>query len=128
MLEYAKGISFPFQFGKKGQVKVSTADYYDDLHIRESIYQILLTNIGERRMEPEFGSNLRKLIFENNSIAFDTIICNLTKTAIERWEKRITVENLEIIREYGTIVIRINYTILQTQITTTGDFTIRGWE
>lgn len=115
MRTIAQGLSFPFRIGTRGRWVSSSADFYDDQHIKESIYQILLTNRGERRMEPEFGSDLRKLIFESNIPSLDTIIINMTAETLARWEPRIEVKNLEIIREYGTIVIRIDYLILETQ-------------
>lgn len=110
-----KGISFPFRFGAKGRVVLSEASDYTDAHIKESITQILLTNRGERVMEPEFGSNIRDLIFTENDPSLDNIAIDFARKSLSRWEPRIEVENIEIIREYGKIYIRVNYYILSSR-------------
>ena len=59
------GLSFPFRVGSKGRVVLSTTTDVDLTHIKESITQILLTQKGERVNEPEFGSGLKQMVFEN---------------------------------------------------------------
>jgi len=57
------GISFPFRFDGRGGVATSTTSITDFSHIKESIMQIILTQVGERRMEPDFGSEVRDHLF-----------------------------------------------------------------
>lgn len=104
-----KGISFPFRFNNKGRVAVSKADDYEDTHIRESIKQILLTHVGERPMEPTFGSDVLDIVFQENDPSLDSIASNFAMKALEKWEKRIKVTNIEIVREYGKIYMRVSY-------------------
>jgi phage baseplate assembly protein W len=111
--DLGKGLSFPFRIGNRGQVTMTKADFYDDTHIKESIRQILLTNMGERVMEPEFGSNLRKLVFESNSPSIRTIAINFAVNALKRWEKRINILSAVIIDEPGgKIILKINYRVI----------------
>jgi phage baseplate assembly protein W len=113
--DLGKGVSFPFRLGARGQVTLSKSDYYEDTHIKESIKQILLTNTGERPMEPEFGSNLKNLLFSPNNTSLNTIAINFAYNALKRWEPRISVTNITLEESYGEILIRIEYIIVATE-------------
>lgn len=105
-----KGISFPFRFDTRGRVATSVADALDDTHIRESIRQIILTSLGERPMEPEFGCDLRRVVFQENNPSLDAIAIDILRRALERWEPRIEVSEITITREkYGRIDITVYY-------------------
>lgn len=105
-----KGISFPFRFDSRGRVATSIADATDDTHVRESIRQIILTALGERPLEPTFGSDVRRVVFQENSPSLDAIAVDILFRALERWEPRIEVQDITITREkYGRIDITVSY-------------------
>jgi len=112
---YVSGISFPFRINAKGRVNVSNWDDLTDQKIKESIIQVLLTAKGERRMEPEFGSEIRSAIFQENDPSLENVAINFAKRALEIWEPRIEVSDIAIIRQYGKMYLRVDYKILPSQ-------------
>ena len=72
-------IDFPFRDSENGYYfKLNSTD--KDA-IRSDLLHLLLTNKGERLYLPDFGSDLRKYIFEpNDNITHDDIRNNLNET------------------------------------------------
>lgn len=105
------GWSFPIRIDENtGKIKTTT--YERD--IKESIYIILTTNIGERLGNPQFGSKVFEYMFEpiNDSLISDIEID--VKKAIEKWEKRIDEINVSTSVDdasQGIVSINIKYTI-----------------
>jgi phage baseplate assembly protein W len=64
--------------------------------IKSDMLVLLLTNPGERVMNPDFGTPLRKLIFEPNDAALRLQAKNMIINSIKRWEPRIAVTNIEV--------------------------------
>lgn len=64
--------------------------------IKSDLLQLLLTNPGERVMLPEYGTALRKLLFEPNDPTLAEQARNLIINSISRWEPRIAVQNIEV--------------------------------
>jgi len=64
--------------------------------IKSDMLTLLLTNPGERVMLPEFGTPLRRLIFEPND---ETVALEARTMIIEsllRWEPRVAITNVEV--------------------------------
>lgn len=91
-----KGVSFPFRLSNKGGTTMSTADYYNPLHIEESIVQILTTRKGERPMNPNFGSKVDYSIFSPNDKAIQNLLRYEIKKELQEQEPRITVNDDDI--------------------------------
>lgn len=92
-----KGISFPFRFSPKGGVAISEANYNNPAHIIESIQQIIMTKIGERVMETDFGSEVSNFILSSNYDDVDiTLLKHIIKESIELHDKRVEVKNVNI--------------------------------
>jgi phage baseplate assembly protein W len=65
-----------------------------------SIKNLILTNYYEKPFQPEFGSSVRGLLFENlDSITATTIKGEIERT-IQNYEPRATVENINVIADY----------------------------
>lgn len=64
--------------------------------IKSDMLCLLLTNPGERVMNPTFGTPLRKLIFEPNDKGLQTKARNMIINSIKKWEPRIAVKNIEV--------------------------------
>lgn len=102
------GISFPFRFNSKGGVTTSSTSPHDFSHIEESIQQILYTEVGERVME-EFGSKLRKHVFDNvESVSKKGALEYDVKRALEKYEDRIDVENVNVVFQDSKIIVSID--------------------
>jgi len=64
----------------------------DEHAINSGLFQIMMTEPGERLMEPEFGTPIKQIIFEPLDEAIFDEIANRIGRSIERWEKRIVIE------------------------------------
>jgi phage baseplate assembly protein W len=64
--------------------------------IKSDMLCLLLTNPGERVMLPEFGTPLRKLLFEMNDAVLVDEARNMIINSLKRWEPRIAVQNIEV--------------------------------
>jgi phage baseplate assembly protein W len=64
--------------------------------IKSDLLVLLLTNPGERVFLPDFGTPLKRLIFEQNDTALETLARNMIISSIENWEPRIVVNQIEV--------------------------------
>lgn len=62
--------------------------------IKADMLQLLLTNPGERVMLPDFGTPLKKLIFEPNDAILEMDAKNMIAASIARWEPRVEIKNI----------------------------------
>jgi uncharacterized protein len=90
--------------------------------IEESLRIILGTQYGERVMRPEFGCNLKSLVFAPNNDATANLARHYITEGLRRWEPRIQV--LDVIvdrdlsaRQTGLLRISIHYQINASQLT-----------
>lgn len=67
-----------------------------DTSVRESIRVILSTRPGEQLMRPDFGAGLDRLLHEPNTLATRRAIRDLVRDALERWERRIVLDRVEV--------------------------------
>jgi phage baseplate assembly protein W len=85
-----------FTFAKKpvvGDVALS----YDTQAVIRSIRNILLTNHYEKLFDPDFGSNIDALLFENFSPITSGILENEIATAIKNYEPRAILKNVNVV-------------------------------
>lgn len=66
-----------------------------DNSVRQAILLILSTATGERVMRPEYGCDLDQLVFMHNDETTLGHAIYLVRKALERWEPRIEIENLD---------------------------------
>lgn len=64
--------------------------------IKSDLLCLLLTNPGERVMLPDFGTPLRKLIFEPNDDVLADKARDMIIASIKAWEPRIVVQAIEV--------------------------------
>jgi phage baseplate assembly protein W len=71
---------------------------YPDLpeSVRQTIRAILSTRPGEQLMRPDFGAGLELLLHEPNSIETRRRIRDLVQSTLERWERRILLDRVEV--------------------------------
>jgi hypothetical protein len=68
----------------------------EEATIKGDLLQLILTNPGERVMLPQYGTPLRKYLFEQNTQDLVNNVKHDILAAIKNWEPRIVVRNLEI--------------------------------
>jgi hypothetical protein len=85
--------------------------------VRQMVEVILRTRPGEQLMRPEFGAGLEDLLHEPNTLATRARVRDLVAESLDRWERRIVVDRLEV-REVpkhpSHIRIEIGYRIRRT--------------
>lgn len=65
--------------------------------VREVIWNILMTEPGERLMRPQFGAGLRRFIHQPNNQTTRSLMADVIRQSIERWETRIQLEAVEVL-------------------------------
>jgi phage baseplate assembly protein W len=107
------GWGFPPAF-LKGKKSVSMTSGVDD--INSSLEILLSTTPGERVMQPTYGCDLKRLMFEPLDTSLKAYIKDLIKVAILYHEPRIRLNDvtLETKPEKGLIEITLVYTVRAT--------------
>jgi len=104
-----QNIAFPFAVNKNGEIE--TADLAES--VRQSVKIILLTRKGERLMLPEFGTNLRRYLFEPLNQTIREIIRTEIINTLYEWENRIKDIDAEFANTEidGNLCVTVSYTI-----------------
>jgi len=64
--------------------------------IKSDLLTLLLTNPGERVFLPDYGTPLKRLIFEQNDATLEMIARNMIIESISKWEPRIVVDQISV--------------------------------
>jgi phage baseplate assembly protein W len=64
--------------------------------IKSDMLVLLLTNPGERVMNPNYGTPLRRLIFDPNDETLQNTAREMIISSIRQWEPRIAVQQIEV--------------------------------
>ncbi|MFI5561629.1 GPW/gp25 family protein [Amycolatopsis japonica] len=103
-----RGLAFPVRTDATGSIALVSGER----EVVESIRLILATAPGERPMRPEFGCAVHDLVFAPADSATAGQIAYEVRTALERWEPRITLTDVVVgfsEAERGTLLIDIKY-------------------
>ena len=112
-------IDFPFKDSNKGfylQLNQTDRDA-----IRADLLHLLLTNKGERLYLPDFGSDLKKYIFEpNDNITHSEIKDNLNQT-ISKYIPNLIVNDITFRNDdvQEAIIVELTYTVTEGTFTST---------
>jgi len=108
-----KGAKFPLQINPStGRFIVSEGNQ----SVKESVYLILMTNKGERWLNPSFGSQLLNYTFMDTNLTMLNIMASEIRGILTEQEPRIenvTVE-VEPAEQQDCLIVNINYTVRQT--------------
>ena len=110
-----KGYAFPLQTNSRSGIKESRHEQ----KIRESILTILGTQHGERLMRPNFGCNLKSLVFAPNNAMTANFARHYVEEGLTNWEPRIILDEVTIKNDkkdnlHGRLMIHIRYRIKST--------------
>ena len=92
-------LSFASKNGTVFEDGIRRGDVYKKLDIRaveQSVKNILLTNHYEKPFQPFFGSDLRRLLFELDTMVSEPQVEDLIRRALNKWEPRIAIRSIEI--------------------------------
>ena len=117
-------IDFPFRDSDNGfYFKMNKTD--KDA-IRSDLLHLLLTNKGERLYLPDFGSDLKKYIFEpNDSITHDQIRDNLNDT-IKLYIPNLLINDISFRNDdiEELIIVELTYTVTEGTFASTDTITL----
>lgn len=66
-------------------------------HLKQSIEDILTTPLGSRRMRPEYGSKLRRMVDLPLSEGWKSAVQAEVARALGRWEPRIALSSVRVV-------------------------------
>jgi phage baseplate assembly protein W len=106
------GWGFPPAFSRSGGVAMTS----DEADIQASLAILLSTRVGERVMQPKYGCNLDRLLFEPLDKGLKAYMQDLVRTAILYFEPRVILERvqLELQQAQGRVDIELDYRIAAT--------------
>ncbi len=97
--DIALGVALPFGPGQSNfKLNYTTLD-----QARTNIVNLLLTHKGERFMQPDFGTNLRRFLFQPNTSSTGQQIQNEITSAIKFWLPYVNLENISVERTVENI-------------------------
>lgn len=88
-------------------VNFDLARKIDEESVKESIRNLLLTDRGERLFQPEIGSDIRKMLFENVTTATLEVIKDLVRTTLRNYEPRINLIGVDVLSSIDSLQIDI---------------------
>ncbi|MFE6806650.1 GPW/gp25 family protein [Streptomyces sp. NPDC057681] len=108
---HGRGIAFPMQLGTAGLNESAGRR-----KIQESIRIILETQYGERVMRPDFGCNLKRLLFAPNNEATASLARYYVEEGLTRWEPRIDILDVTVTNDGvgAALLIDISYRVRAT--------------
>lgn len=114
MAERFINIQFPFKDSNKGYYLGMTKD--NDSAIKSNLIHLLLTNKGERCYLPDFGANLKKILFEPRLTQANLDIRSEIQTAVGKYMpglqiSDVIVENSE--DNDHAVIVRIEYVVTE---------------
>jgi len=106
--EQAIGILLPLNKSAKGKAPGSNyatnpgsgkgvfeSSYTTQAAVISNLKNLILTTRGERYMQPEFGTSIRSVLFENNVEDLRDILEDTVQDDIERWLPYVTLIDIE---------------------------------
>jgi hypothetical protein len=114
----AYGITLPITHGPQGYFNQS---YNAVDQVKSNLNLLLRTRKGERRLNPEFGSGLWSLLFENigEDIAF--VIKSAIQKDINRWMSYVKIQSIDVTNtaenSYNKIQVSVIFTVPSIGVT-----------
>lgn len=105
------GISIPF-----GEKSVFNTTFETSEAIKSNIVNLLLTEPGERFFNPELGTPLRTLLFENLTQQRLEIVKEVLEDKIQSFFSRVFIEDLTLQAENNSLLVSLKYSIKNTGI------------
>ena len=95
--------------------RVGSLGYVEgDANVEQSMHTLLMTQLGERVMRSDFGTQAPKLVFSPGSTQYLRLLENTVREAVRDWEPR--VDLTEVLAEADQanqykIAVSISYTV-----------------
>lgn len=88
-----------------------------DANVEQSLHILLMTELGERVMRPDFGTQAPRLVFSPGSTQYLRLLEKTVQEAVVNWEPRVDIT--EVVAEADPvdpfrITVSVSYTVRQT--------------
>jgi len=110
MADRTIGVLLPIRRGKVG--------YFDsslDLvtQVKSNLVNLVLTRKGERPFQPEFGTDLHELVFEQMDDEYNSRVEAAIRTAVAKWMPFLRIDELEILRneDRNRTIVQITFSL-----------------
>jgi len=115
--DYAIGITLPIQIGNTAFNQSFTIIE----QVESNIKNLLLTKKGERVLQPEFGSNLHKLLFDFNNEQMASDIEDDIVNTIAAWIPYVDVDDIIVeqtnqLKDLNAVYVSIRFKLKNTMI------------
>ena len=112
------GITLPIMRGNQGYFAQS---YSINEQIKSNLNLLLRTKKGERRMNPEFGSGLWNVLFEQNTENIVSIVEDTIRKDISKWMQFVNISSVDVDNQTDptrhVIGVTVKYTVPSIGIT-----------
>lgn len=98
----------------EGEPTIEPPEKVDVDLIFDSIKAIVLTNQGERLLEPEFGSRVRELVGEPLSRVFEMKVYDMLTVAVKSFEPRARIQGVQV--SYVENSAHVTYALVINQL------------
>lgn len=115
--DHASFLGIGWAFGVSADQGGRTAMAIAEEDVRQALIIILGTAHGERVMRPDFGADLRSLVFEPISATTKAMVQRTVYDALIAWEPRIDVQDVRVTNEASMrqrLLIEIDYRVRET--------------
>jgi phage baseplate assembly protein W len=123
-LNVGVGIGLPFN-GPAGGFNTT---FNSNEQSRYNFINYLLTNHGERPLNPNFGANLRTFVFEQTEEDLVDSLDRAIRNAAESFFPRVLIRDIKILsgKDNNQVIITITFSIRSTNITDTINLELNG--
>ena len=101
---------------EKSPVSSDLTVWKDEDAVKESIKNLILTDRGERLMQPNLGGNINAMLFENITPATLLVIQNSVRTTIDLYEPRAEVIDVTATSNIDDNTVRVNIAFYITNV------------
>ena len=106
------GIVLPITHGPQGYFNQSRSAIEQ---IKSNLNLLLKTKKGERRMNPDFGSGLWNVLFENITDDMSSIIDSTIRRDISKWMSYVNVKSISVVisedNNYNRLDVSVVFTV-----------------
>jgi phage baseplate assembly protein W len=108
-----KNISLPFSLNSSGSISFSTNE---SKIWSDRVFLVLMTSVGERVQESDFGSNIKSMLFETEEVAISAV-GESVESAFSRWLPQLTLLDVQTRLDNATaqLSITISYRLPNLQ-------------
>lgn len=109
----SKKISLYQDFKKDLEISPLSQDltvHKDEDAVRESIKNLILTDRGERLMQPSLGGNISAMLFENLTPSVLKLIEDQVRTTIKLYEPRAELQNVAVTSNIDDNTVKVKIT------------------